>query len=444
MRNRGHQLICRPEGCWLCSQGCSKIFQHLQKLIGKSVSTPIEGLSCTVLRFYRENGNENGDYDDATMAEHYGKLRIVLDVLHECFVTIIEPRTQSDLSEDIVFNRESELRRLNFRGFYTIVLQKGGELVSVGTFRVCGRKFAELPLIGTRVPYRRQGMCRLLMNELEKLLTDLGVEKLLLPAVPQLLETWTGSFGFTVMSNSDRLELAENSILSFQGTTMCQKILNAACNNPQDHRVPSMSDSERIGLAEDNVLSFNRTTVCDKVVNIASDHSEVLKATMVPNSDRELAENSILYSPGTNICQKVSINTHSHPGLKGFDNQLEDTRVIGEAMECDGSSVVMEVTEQLEPELLLEVRNNSCEEGICPADAPTSTPDRQVGFTGDRHEQPYGSAGADQCSENCTLTEVKPVTQTTAPALKYKFSGKCYERIKKGTRRNVWLRVSTK
>jgi hypothetical protein len=56
----------------------------------------------------------------------------------------------------------------------------------------------------------------------------MGVERLLLPAIPQLLETWTGSFGFTVMSNSDRLELVENSILSFQGTIMCQKVLNVA------------------------------------------------------------------------------------------------------------------------------------------------------------------------------------------------------------------------
>jgi hypothetical protein len=38
--------------------------------------------------------------------------------------------------------------------------------------RVCGKKFAELPLIGTRVQYRRQGMCRLIMNELEKVVTS--------------------------------------------------------------------------------------------------------------------------------------------------------------------------------------------------------------------------------------------------------------------------------
>ncbi|KAL6649737.1 hypothetical protein ACP70R_013961 [Stipagrostis hirtigluma subsp. patula] len=447
IRNRGHQLSCRPEGCWLCSRGCSKIFQHLQKLIGKSVPTAIEGLSCTILRFYR-HGSDHGDYDDETMAEHHGKLRIALDVLHECFVTIIEPRTQSDLSEDIVFSRESELRRLNFRGFYTILLQKGGELVSVGTFRVCGMKFAELPLVGTRVAYRRQGMCRLLMNELEKLLSDLGVERLLLPAVPQLLGTWTGSFGFTVMSNSDRLELAANSILSFQGTTMCQKVLNAAINNPKDCCTTSMFDSESTSLTEDNVPNFDRTTVCDKVANNTSDHSELLNATMISNSDRGLAENPILCSPATNICQKVSFNVQSDPeGFDGFDYQLEDTSVIGETLESDNrerSSVSMEDTEQLEPELPLEIQNNTSDRGICSIDAPTSTPEPQIGFTGDKHEQPYGSAGADQCSENCALTEVKPVTQNAALVSKYKF-GKCYERMKNnGRRRNFWLGVSIK
>ncbi|RCV45278.1 hypothetical protein SETIT_9G441200v2 [Setaria italica] len=541
-RNNGHQLICRPEGCWLCSSGCSKIFQHLQELIGKSVPTPVKGLSCTILRFYRENGSDRGHYDDAIMAEHYGKLCIALDVLHECFVTIIEPRTQSDISEDIVFNRESELRRLNFRGFYTILLHKGGEIVSVGTFRICGQKFAELPLIGTRVSYRRQGMCRLLMNELEKLLFDLGVERLLLPAVPELLETWTGSFGFTVMSNSDRIELAENSILSFQGTTMCQKVLNVACNNLQDQNVPSLSNS---GLADKKFLSFdkrticdkavdiasthsdmlngttislsfNRTTVCDKAVDIASSCSEVLNGTAMPTSDRELAENSSLYSPGSSLCQKV-INTCSYPeGLNGFDYQVEDSGIIGETMESDcqeGTSIVIEGMEQLEPELVHEIQNNSGEEGICSIDglnsmpdpqvglavepelvlkiqndsgedgicsidAPTRTPDPRVGFTVepdlvleiqnnsgeegicsidastgeqvgltvDMHQQPYGSAGADQCSENCTLPdEAQPVTRNTAPRLKYKFSGKCYERVKNGAPpRNVWLRVSTK
>jgi hypothetical protein len=88
------------------SRSIVQVFQHLQEVIGKQVPTPIEGLSCTILKFCRANGSDHGGYDDEIMAEHYGKLCIAVDILHECFVTIIEPRTQSDISEDIVFNRE--------------------------------------------------------------------------------------------------------------------------------------------------------------------------------------------------------------------------------------------------------------------------------------------------------------------------------------------------
>ncbi|WVZ56579.1 hypothetical protein U9M48_007085 [Paspalum notatum var. saurae] len=489
-RNSGHHPICQPEGRWLCSKGCSKIFQRLQELIGKSVPTPVEGLSCTILRFHRENGSNHGDYDDAIMAEHYGKLCIAVDVLHECFVTIIEPRTQSDISEDIIFNRESELRRLNFRGFYTILLQKGGELVSVGTFRICGQKFAELPLIGTRIQYRRQGMCRLVMNELEKLLLDMGVERLLLPAVPELLETWTGSFGFTAMSDSDRLELAGNSILSFQGTTMCQKVLNAACNNPQDQNVKLMSNSERIGLAVNNVLCFDQTTICDKAVDTAYAHLEVLNGTTTSSSERGFGyqvegRSSIISETMENDCQesasvKIQDTKHLDPelALEIQNNSIEEgicsidapsstqDPQVGLAVEPElgmeiqnsnseegicsiGSPSSMpdpQVGLTVGPELLLEIPNGCGEECICSPDAPTTTPDPQVGLTVDMHDQPYSSVGADQCSGNCSSTEVaQPVTQKTAPGLEYKFSGKCYEREKKSARpRNVWLKVSTK
>ncbi|VAH89838.1 unnamed protein product [Triticum turgidum subsp. durum] len=456
MRNKGDRLTCCPEGCWFCSRGCSEIFQHLQELIGKPIPTPVEGLSCTILRFDRENASDHGDFYNEIMAEQYGKLCIALDVLHECFVTIIEPRTRRDLSEDIVFNRESGLRRLNFRGFYTILLQKDGELISVGTFRVCGKKFAELPLIGTRIQHRRQGMCRLLMNELEKLLSGLGVERLILPAIPQLLETWTGSFGFTAMSCSERFELAESSILSFQGTTICQKILDATDHNPRDMSIQLVLNAEEIELGKNSIVSFERTTTCDTVVNNASNHSEELKVTAQTNynslacdtvvnnasnhseelevtaqtnyNSLALAENSVFSSWGTTICQKVSSNAFSHPEeLNGSEYQLECTRIVRETLESDSqesTSVGVEDRDQPEPELLLEIRSNSSEEGNCAVGVPIITPNPEVNFAVDSHGQPY-DVGADQCSESCVSTEViKPVA--AAPGSKYK--GKCYER----------------
>uniref|UniRef100_A0ACD5XJG6 Uncharacterized protein n=1 Tax=Avena sativa TaxID=4498 RepID=A0ACD5XJG6_AVESA len=400
IRNEGDQLTCCPEGCWFCSRGCSEIFQHLQELIGKPIPTPVEGLSCTILKFDRENTSDDVNFDNEKMAAQYVKLCIALDVLHECFVTIIEPRTQRDISEDIVFNRESELRRLNFRGFYTILLQKDGELISVGTFRICGKKFAELPLIGTRVQYRRQGMCRLIMNELEKLLSGWGVERIILPAVPQLLETWTGSFGFTAMSNSDRIELAESSVLSFQGTTMCQKILNAVGHNPKDMSIQLVLNAQQMELGKNSIVSFERTTTSDTIVNNALNHSEDLNVTALTNyNSLELTENSIFSSWGTTIYQKVSSSAFSHP--EGFEYQLECSNIVHEILGSDSqesTSVVMEDTDRLEPELLLEIRSNSGEEDICDIDVPTSTPNLEVGFTVEAHGQPYGrSAQRELC-----------------------------------------------
>ncbi|PKA60272.1 chromodomain-helicase-DNA-binding protein 4 [Apostasia shenzhenica] len=242
LRERGWKdLQSCPPGNWFCSKSCFKISSHLRELLGIPKPTTVDGLSFTLLRS-GEDFSAGFHQDSETLAECHSKLCVALKVLHECFVTITEPRTHSDLVADIVFNKESELKRLNFYGFYTMLLEKEDELISVATFRVYGEKIAEMPLVGTRVKYRRQGMCRLLVNELEKLLLSLGVERLLLPAVPQLLETWTTSFGFSKMNNSDRLKFLDYTLLNFQDTTMCQKILKAAAR--EAHSEPqAFSDS---------------------------------------------------------------------------------------------------------------------------------------------------------------------------------------------------------
>lgn len=56
-------------------------------------------------------------------------------------------------------------------------------------------------------------------------LMELGVERLILPAVPDVLHTWTASFGFSKMMLSERLQFVKYTFLDFQGATMCQKLL---------------------------------------------------------------------------------------------------------------------------------------------------------------------------------------------------------------------------
>lgn len=67
------------------------------------------------------------------------------------------------------------------------------------------------------------------------MLMQLGVERLVLPAVPSVLNTWTTSFGFSTMTASERLQFLDYTFLDFQGTIMCQKQL---MKNPPTEAVP--------------------------------------------------------------------------------------------------------------------------------------------------------------------------------------------------------------
>lgn len=214
-----------PEGNWFCSKKCSEIFSQLRNLVGAVNLVGVEGLSWTMLRSREEDHESCDPLNVEVMAEHHSKLSVALTIMHECFVPIIESRTKKDLIAEVIFNRGSDINRLNFRGFYTIILERGDELISVATLRIHGERVAEMPLIGTRVEYRRKGMCRILVNELEKLLHSVGVEKLILPAVSELKQTWENAFGFREISSVERLKLLDLSFVGFPDTVVLHKLL---------------------------------------------------------------------------------------------------------------------------------------------------------------------------------------------------------------------------
>lgn len=61
---------------------------------------------------------------------------------------------------------------------------------------------------------------------------QLGVERLVLPAVPSVLETWTSSFGFAMMTSFERSQFLDYTFLDFQDTIMCQKLLKKKIPSP--------------------------------------------------------------------------------------------------------------------------------------------------------------------------------------------------------------------
>ncbi|XWS25513.1 hypothetical protein CRYUN_Cryun27aG0074600 [Craigia yunnanensis] len=210
---------------WFCNHSCEMIFSGLRKLTGKPIPMG-NNLTWTLLKSEACSDSDTGHaHALEASAENHSKLSVALDVMHECFEPSKDVYIGRDIVEDVIFSRGSKLKRLNFKGFYTVVLEENDDLVSAATVRVYGDRVAEMPLVATRFRDRRRGMCRVLVDELEKNLAKFGVQKLILPAVPSAVDTWTNNFGFSHMTDDERSELLQYTFLDFQGTIMCQKLL---------------------------------------------------------------------------------------------------------------------------------------------------------------------------------------------------------------------------
>ncbi|CAK9874214.1 unnamed protein product [Sphagnum jensenii] len=213
-----------PQNSWFCGNSCERIYRGLRGLVGTNNFLG-EGFSWTLLRSQDEDPDPKTEVDKELLAEQNIKLSIALSVMQECFRPMIDPRTKVDVIAHALYNRGSDINRLNYHGFYTMILEKGDELISVAAIRVHGAVLAEMPLIGTRFQYRRQGMCRRLLHAIEQMLQMVGVETLVLPAVPELLDTWTGAFGFKPMDTFPRQTLIELNLMAFPGTSLLHKSL---------------------------------------------------------------------------------------------------------------------------------------------------------------------------------------------------------------------------
>ncbi|KAM5549677.1 hypothetical protein ABKV19_000882 [Rosa sericea] len=218
-------LETNPKGNWFCSNNCKKIFLGLHERLGKQISVGVDNLTWSLWKSMKSDSDNPNEPDNDAATETYTKLNLALQVMQECFKHFKKPHTGGYLAEDIIFSRGSHLDGMNFQGFYTVLLEKNDALITVATVRIYGAKVAEVPLIGTRLQHRQSGMCRVLMHLIEKMLMDLGVERLVLPIVPRSVGKWNTSFGFSDIKGSDRLQFLDYRFMHFEDTIMCQKCL---------------------------------------------------------------------------------------------------------------------------------------------------------------------------------------------------------------------------
>ena len=66
---------------------------------------------------------------------------------------------------------------------------------------------------------------------LVQMLNRIGVELLVLPAVPELMDTWRGAFGFQPLSSHQKKELTKLNLMAFPGTSLLHKFLPSYKSN---------------------------------------------------------------------------------------------------------------------------------------------------------------------------------------------------------------------
>ncbi|KAG8374663.1 hypothetical protein BUALT_Bualt10G0019400 [Buddleja alternifolia] len=163
--------------------------------------------------------------------------------------------------------RRANFNRIDFKGFYTAILEKDDEIISVASFWIHGTKLAEMPFIPTIEAYRCTGMCKRLMSAIELALCYFNVENLIIPSVSEKIENWIGRYGFRCLEVSMTKEIMVHSTLMFHDSVRLRKTLLssshlATLHNPRSEAI-TMRDTESVNHHDGHNDKYGITALVD-------------------------------------------------------------------------------------------------------------------------------------------------------------------------------------
>ncbi|CAO2195985.1 unnamed protein product [Urochloa humidicola] len=246
--NNGHDI-----GAY-CSETCNKLSAQLSDMIG--VTNPTEdGFSWALLKIQKDQPVRSQDMP--LVLECNLKLAVALGVLNECFNPVKDRRTKIDMLHQAVYSLRSEFKRLSYEGFYTMILEKDGEIISAASLRFHGKKMAEMPFAGTLPAYRKQGMMRRLVTAVEQVLASVQVDKLVIPAIGALVDTWKRSFSFRPVEPQFREDIKRLNLVVITGTTLlCKPVAVQQTQSPRQAEAWWRKYTEQAAPLTDDEMAF--------------------------------------------------------------------------------------------------------------------------------------------------------------------------------------------